>query len=335
MRLPQIEIVRPYPLVVPRRDAGFLGPMHPLTLREQIAPNSGDVFPLIDSRTRYWRYFLLIGPSPRWQAHPTIGRRLLAVVRANISGDRARRGVGARLYNQLKDRGRIASSKDLNALSRGFRQQYGPAVRRFWDKAGSSNVLVAASQRIKASAGMDGFFEYDCSGLPDGRARKAFHRAICAQSPEATELADLLARPEFGWNLDRALAKVRRSTFSNLRTRQIALAWSLLRALFRLPTGGTSVDDDDDHGEGTIDEASSESLRALAHASLGAIKDGVAAALPEKWRTDIRLLLETALSAAIFKPPLAPPHLPVGQSRQRLFPDMRLRTFAYLLSRTA
>jgi len=129
------------------------------------------------------------------------------------------------------------------------------------------------------------------------------------------------------------LAKVRRSTFSNIGTRQIALAWSLLRALFRLPISGMPEDDEGDFAEGTIAEA--EALRALAHASIDAIEDGVAAALPEKWRTEIRILLECALSAAIYKPPLASPHLPVGQSRQRLFPDMRLRTFAFLLSRTA
>src|SRR5271157_3736937 len=93
----------------------------PLELKNRIAGDlAGKVLPLLDSRTRYWRYYLLIGPHPTW-AHRSLGNRLLRIVRRNrgTKDQRATRGIGSRLFNRCYlDLGRRPNDPELKRLVR-------------------------------------------------------------------------------------------------------------------------------------------------------------------------------------------------------------------------
>lgn len=315
--------------------------LHPLALREALASGlDRQVFPLLDTRTRYWRYYLLIGPKPRWTL--ALGKRLIAVVRANIDGQRARRGAGARLWNRCVDLGRRPTEKELRTLVRSFRSQYSVAAGEFWRLAETDSgfpTLASAARRLKRHKAYRGFFDTGAlSNNPDGHARRVFHRLIRNQSDGAAEFARLFARHAYSvwW----ALAAVKASTLKRTESRRIALAWSLLRSLYRLPwmtvgQDGEDADDDGDAEEALGDRELADLYLRLATCALASLQREVDGQLTSTAVARIEELLRAALREPDYRQPLVPPLLEPGQKVQRLFPDLRLQAFARLLEQTA
>lgn len=336
IRQDHIAIVVPVhraPLPIPRL-AGKLDQIAPLPLREMIAGAlAAAALPLLDSRTRYWRYYLLIGPSPQWRPQ-ALGQKLLSIVRQNIESERARKGIGSRLYNRSRlDGQRRASVRELRRLVNGFKSQYGAAAKRFWDKAkshSSYSTLLRASQLLRSATDLRGFFESNMPTLADGHARAAFHRLMIHQTPVAEDLAPVLLRGDSVWQ---ALAKIKRTSIQLDDSRRLILAWILLVVLFTTKPSivdrpHRQLEDDADIGEQP--DGSLAGLACVARNMLAACVFELDAVT----RSRLLELLDSALVRKPYTPPVALAARDDDGSRRRLFADLRLSSFHRLLEAT-
>lgn len=327
---------------VPLRRPSWVGQLvdrdalHPQNLRHHIIDPGVErkAFPLLDSRTRHWRYFLLIGPRPRWTA--SLGNRILQIVRRNISspGGRATRGVGAHIYNRIRDRRRRPSPKDLLAVAERLRDTYGSAAQAFWQAAKTDrgyDILVEAADRLRRDSAFEGFFVRQ--GSPAGWARSAFYRIMARQSPEAEEFARLFARRKYCDIWD-SMSRVKRGTLRSRQARLIALSWCLIRCLYEVGVEPSEYEDDDEWDELWSDQ-SFEEMRRLAKAALRMSTEPEAIkVLPNDTLVQIRQHLRTAIKRKKYRAPLQKPEVPAYQMRQNLFPGFRLFAFNELLKGT-
>ena len=73
----------------------------------------------------------------------------------------------------------------------------------------------------------------------------------------------------------------------------------------------------------------------IARSAIRGLKAGVAPNLPTRARSSIIALLRASMGKDYYVPPLPPPPLKAGRSRQIVYRDLRLSSFALLLRRTA
>lgn len=326
----EVTAVAPVRLVRPPNDTAR-DSLHPLALRSLIAPRlDRQVFPLLDTRARYWRYYLLIGPTPRWSAVKAIAERLLRVVRHNIEGDRARRGFGSRRFNRFRDLGRPPSAGEVRGLVRDFRTQYGRAAANFWNAASNDrgyDALANTASRLRRATSFDGFFE----SAGDASARRIFHRIIRHQTSAAEEIYRVLKRQEFdAWE---SVARLSLNSLKSEEAKRLILAWSILRSLYSDARREGAEGEEVAAGSNPGDDA--EIVARIARIALRFLAGGVAPELDPMIRLQITRELRSALSQPPYRPPRQTPELPRGQSIQRLFPDLRLSSFAGLLAQTS
>lgn len=343
MNRPAITIVAGCPCIPLPRQSSDSGtdPLDPLSLKMVIASDRAtEQLPLIDSRTRYWRYYLLLGPSPS-QAYRTLARKLLAIVCHNAqAGARATKGVGSRLFNRLADRRRQPFDSELRRLARNFRVQYGPAAARFWQRAKERSgqagyrVLFDASRRLRNATRFEGFFDTRMPSLSDGHARNAFHRILRTQSETAADLYGLMIRAPTS-SLGSALAGTRKSTLTTDDGRRLVLAWALLVSLFDLkapPAPGLHSASDNDEEEEEDDDASGIDA-SLARAALILLRAGVASS-DLGLRATIEAMLRDSLESPVYRSPIHVSSRGDDGRRRRLFADLRLSSFRRLLLAT-
>jgi len=331
----EILLVSPVPDIAPRGTKQEVrGALHPLVLREAIVGGrEREVFPFLDSRTRYWRYMFLEGPRKRKDL--VLGRHLLRIVAKNSSGS-ARRGIGRNTYNDQLFSGRKVSKKKIRAVAQAFRLQYGAAAKRFWKYAKRDSAV--SSLREMASFVIQGrydpcFFEEHSLDRKDGQVRRIFRRILRRQSKSAREFAKVLKRKRVGYEVREAISTLKASTLKLDETKRITLAWALLRCLYRSEELDLSLEQARDSAP--TSEPAEDVLAALAQVSLRELEEGTAPELATPVRKMLTGYLESALSSKHYTPPLAPPTIPGNQERQILFPDLRLSAFARLLQQTA
>ena len=304
----------------------------PLALRELIAGKlASSEFRLLDSRTRYWRYYLLIGPAPRWKPQ-ALGQKLLSIVRQNIDRERAIRGVGSRLYNRTRlDAQRAPTVRELRRLVAGFKAQYGAAARNFWKAAkqeAAYPVLERASRALRDGSNYSGFFDREMEVIRNGHARSAFNRLQVQQSETAKEIARVLMR---GISVSHALSMIKRSTLRLDSSRRLALVWTLLATLFRttdaIPQVPTRRREDDEDDEALGDQV------ALARIASDLLKQ-YDFGLDAVFRNRLRDLLTSALEGNPFVEPIVVAARDGDGTRQRLFADLRLSSLHRLLEAT-
>jgi len=226
-------------------------------------------------------------------------------------------------------------------LAQGFREQYGAAVGAFWKEAKHTGhgyeVLREASRELRSRNKFAGFFEEKLRGFNDGWARNAFHRIIRDQTEQAAEFADHLRLNN--WSVMEALVKVRPSTFKHDESKRLALAWALLRTLFKEHRPfAPALEPDDEDGDVKEEDTSRDNdvLSELAEVALKLLGAGVGGNLLfATERRKIVELLKAARKERPYQPPLPTPPLPPAQRKQRLFADLRLNSFGRLLRQTA
>ena len=321
----------PAPLEGRRAPEGLLAPM---ILRNAIAGSrQREVLPCLDSRTRYWRYYLLFGRTPRWHS-AVLARRLWRVVRLDASGGGRPRGLGRRLYDRQQARagGTRLPARTARKIGESARRQYSAANRRFWELAEQVNRLgvlsVASENTRRPDAANDFFAEYPKGG--EGHAANAFAAVLRAQSAAAGELANLLLRHD---SVAEAVAHVGWSTIRHGDGPRLVLAWALLWALFQV-TG--EVDDEptddqaDDDREPLPNAAEMESAAKVALMYLAKGIGGLEA-------THARMIsqrLRDALAHGVYRPPVKVEARTDAGTRRRLSADLRLTAFQRLLHAT-
>ena len=308
----------------------------PLRLKTLIAGDlASQHLRLFDSRIRYWRYYLIIGPLPRWRSG-ALGQKLLRIVRDNCQpGQRARRGVGRDLYNRCKfDLHRPPTIRETKRLVRVFRSQYGAAARRFWEHAMKDHgrdVLLAATRQLRRPTSCSGFFSKRMKAVADGHARRTFHRLLLTQSEVAQELGHLVLRSQ---SVASALAKVKSATLLQEDAQRMVLSWLLLSLLYqedtdvRTTTERRLTDEADDETQQLAD-----CEKQLVRVALAYLKKGVDG-LDRIVRDQIVRYLRHASSHSPYRAPIRVSPLNTDGSRRRLFADLRLTTFRSLLRST-
>jgi hypothetical protein len=317
-------------------DSGERWP-HPRTISNLFDVDDAAHFPLLDSRTRYWRYYLLFRPGDGRQTRQALGRVLHCAIRANDPQRTAEattgrlRGVGRGLY---EPRRHLTPRQEVRVAER-FRSDYGTAVKRFWKSIdGSSNehLFVEAGARWRAS--QLGFFENAPMG--DGHARNAFHRLLETQSPVAQEFAPLLLKDDFSdlWALK--VSRVGWASFSSNEARRVFLARCLPLVLFRRPVGDPSDLDDDEESE--REQGFTDWLRPLAETCVRFLTHRTASAIRGRMTapqaSELVATLRAALRRRQFEEPFPAPQRRPGQLLQTLFPGHRLNAFHRLLHAT-
>jgi hypothetical protein len=293
-----------------------------------------DVFPYVDSRTRSWRYYLLIGPRRGSWSHPGIARRLLNIVKANTP----RRGLGRNLLSKYERLGKRIPDQRLKGLGARFFTEYGVASN-FWEHVKVSGDGRAALERASGAvrratqAEYHGFFD-EGKGSSFPWARKAFHRIIRVQSDESKEIARILYRN--GWDVRLATTTLNFQKVKSDPVRRLFLTWALLPALYE----NLSFIDFEDEEAGAAPVSADNGLAELARAAIRGLSVGLKPDLDPRTREKLVALLRVALAKArrnkgVYRPPLTAPPLPPGQTRQRVFADVRLSSFARLLRSTA
>jgi len=336
----EITIVSPIQHQCPYKQYGLddnVNDIHPSIIRDALAGGlDREMFPLLDSRTRYWRYYLLIGPQVQWRNYIGIGQKLYRIAKQNRNSEtkRVTKGIGRKLVNKCTDERRQPKRKELKKIGKAFRQYYGSTVTAFWEKTKEKDYksygkFNEASKKLKKANDMVGFFNVDNMDYMQGEGfiRRSFHRIISSQNHE---IERLLKRK--GYDLWEAIASIRDSSIKNNETLRMILAWALLRILYGKEVftdkSNEGVDNENDH----IDEVL---LRRIANKILRLIKHkDLWGKLDENIIRQIELHIKNALKNKIYMPPLPIPRLPVGQKRQRLFSDMRLSAFNDLLRQT-
>ena len=318
------------PLPPPERGAeSQAAGLTPLELRDILTRGlAAKALPYLDSRTGYWRYYLVRGPGTNWRSDVSLGRKLLAIGRQNrgvegpIDSSRiAARGYGRNLRNRKP--GRAA----LIRLSKRFDSDYAVAAE-FWERARSRGhdfrSLRIASGKVRAASGrgLKKFFAPDM--WCDGNAKAAFHRVISSHPPEARQLATHLRRN--GWAPATLIAGMTTRKWKALLpdNARILIAWAILWGLFRDQKQPIEPDP----------------LRTqVARAAVRGLQAGVENQLPAALRGRIIELLRATIRGATrgrpYVPPLLPPPPEDDQSRTILYADLRLTSFARLLQRTA
>jgi hypothetical protein len=331
-----ISIVAPIKHQCPyqRQDLnGRLRGLHPAIIRDALAGGlDRAMFPLLDSRTRYWRYYLLIGPQARWGNYNGIGWKLYRIAKQNRKTERVTRGIGKNLVNRCSDLGRGPKREELVKLGKLFRQYYGSTVESFWDTAKKLNCyrkLYEVSRKLQIATAVVGFFDLDNMDytVGEGFVRQSFHRILLNRN---NEIARLLKRK--GYYLWEAIASSRYNSFSGDDPRRMILAWALLRVLYgkEIIIDPSNADD-----ESEDDEVDSDLLRRIALTALQLLKhNNLWGNLDENNIRQIEFHIKSALKNKPYVPPLPVPPLAVGQKRQRLFSDMRLTAFNNLLRQT-
>lgn len=302
----------------------------PMPLKTAISKGiERDAFPYVDSRTRYWRYYLLLGRKPNPKSTVALGRRLIMIAKENG------RGIGRNLFSLHHKQNKSIKNKSYKRLASRFLSEYRVA-KDFWRYAERSNdglvPLAAASAKVRAAtiAESRGFFRKD-GPLRLGHARNAFHRIIREQSPSSQELAKLLDLKKM--NLTEVVLS---ANFSKLSEELgcMLLVWALLPALYRnLQIADLEEDVEEDQPEGA------KELAELANVAIRGLKAGRGSDLDAVTRERLIQLLREARARATrtglpYSPPLKAPPLQPGRKRQRLFADLRLSSFARLLSST-
>ena len=309
---------------------------NPLRLKDLIAgKRASQALHLFDSRIRYWRYYLLIGPSPRWSK--SLGIKLYRIVRDNLQWrSRAQRGVGRDLFNRCKfDRCRKPNDRELLTLVRTFKSQYKQGAQSFWEYAQNkirSDVLLTASRQMQHATNYRGFFAKSMQTVPDGRARRAFHRLLLTQSNAANELGRLVLRSA---SVTDALAKIKPGTLHDEDARYMVLSWLLLSLLYLedtvapISTGrhSSAEPDEDETGELYGYE------RQLVRVALGYLNQGVDGLDVSLCRRIVEYL-KHASKYAPYRAPIRVSPLNIDGSRRKLFADLRLTTFRNLLRST-
>lgn len=328
---------------------------HPRVISNLISVDDPQHFPLQDTRTGYWRYFILRGPKKHLSRRQLagLGKLLLRVLRDNTrQPNQSRpRGIGGLQYNRKTRANEKISSRLQLQWARRMETTYRTVTIALWDEAkadGSAWTEFIRLHRAFRKGGLTGFFaEEPMQTHRDGRARAAFHRLIRNQRPRtggdtanvAADFARLLRRrPKrsvvqicagAGWN-----------SFSSDAARRVFLARWLPWVLFRMPDQVSSYGDDGEDGDDPAarNPEFTEMQRKLARACLNLLTQGGARVRGKLSATQASQLVRL-LSAAIrrgrhFEEPLEAPPLPPGQSIQTLFPGLRLDAFARLVRST-
>lgn len=293
----------------------------PQELRARLSAKlASQVFPILDSRTRYWRYYLLIGPRQQWGA-TSLGPRCFRILRDNPGGNR---GIGRRLK-------RWPGSKAHRAVVKSLKTQYGPAVKRFWQVVSDSRRdggLLAASERIRTGS-LRGFFD----SKSDLHARRSFHRMLRTQTGEAGMLAGAFLRKE---SLHEAVLEAMSRSRLSEPVRRVLLTYAILRCLYQPPDARSRalglLDDDDDDVDSAADSAA---LGRMARVALRWLREGRIAALAPPERARLRgYLLSGFISGGTYIPPLPSPSPRRNRDRINVFAGLRLGAFHRLLRST-
>jgi len=332
---PRVSVLKPSPLQKPPGDEEQrpVDITDPVPLKNAISGGlERDVFTLVDSRSGVWRYYLLLGPRSGQWTNIGLGRRLVTIAKASKGG------IGRNILLRYDGRVGKVPRAQLEALGKRLKTVYRVATD-FWLKAKSDpayGVLVKASARVRR--GEDGrdeaFFDEGADG-PDGWARRAFHRVLTdAQSAEAKKLARLLRGS--GWDVFALLYKVDFESISK-GAGKLLLTLALTRALFRKEEEPLSEEDSEEMGAVSADDWVDPRV---VRAAIRGLRADLGTGLDDRTRERLIHLLREALKRCnrgreAYVPPLLPPPLLPDKSRQRVFADVRLSTFARILAATA
>ena len=329
--------------------------LHPLTISNLIVEDDPQFFPLLDSRTRYWRYFVLRGPKEKLtpKGLRSLGRLLLRVLHGDARDPRGgrSRGIGALDFASKARAGKKVGPRDQTSWARRLERAYRSAALAFWGAAKADarawEPLLRLHRALKHGR-LDRFL--DSSAMPahgDGRARRAFfllmrdQRAadgVAAEAVAADYARLFLRRPD--WDVFAVLADAGWSSFATDAARRVYLARCLPRVLFRLPTQARVHDVEDDDGEEAVAGgiALAEVQRKLAKRCRKFLERGAERVRGRLTAVQVvrivRLLSGALRSKPSYEEPLEAPPLPPGQSLQFLFPGLRLDSLARLLRDT-
>lgn len=314
---------------------------HPRTVSNLLDVDDAANFPLLDSRTRYWRYYLVHRSGDGRQDRRSLGKLLHNVLRANDPrrvhdlDSRRLRGVGRGLYERKRNLGPRGELK----VADNFKSAYGTAVGRFWERVEASNssrIFDQAGARWRRSP--RGFFDPDAQR--DGHARNAFHRLIKDQSPVAKQFANLLLKDESGndlWAL--ASARAGWSSFETSEARRVYLARCLPMVLFKQPASAGSFEDEDaDDQREAAPQQTTDWLGPIAETCLRFLThkrvDTIRGRLNDAQVSELKVRLKAALNRSRFEEPYPAPARRPGQLLERLFPGHRLLAFHRMLHDT-
>lgn len=333
--------------------------LHPAEISKRIVASDPEFFPLLDTRTRYWRYFILRGPHEKLSRteKERIGRLLLRVLADNSEAatERRRKGIGGGDFQRHGERkGNVGPRVRLRWVRR-LEIAYGRKAHAIWEAARAESAGAyqhfMRARRILQKGSLDGFLYRSLKGRRDGRARGAFRRLLLRQTPTpegggacvAMDFARLFMRRSRDGTATWALAHAKWGTFQTDEARRVFLARVVPWVLFRRPDQRSIYDAED--AEDADDTANVLANPEFAKLQLTLAKTCVAffrrggdrvrgdLTMPQVARI-VALLKSAIRSGKRYEEPLPAPPLPAGQRLQFLFPGLRLDAFWNLLQDT-
>lgn len=315
-----IAPVAPFPRLtprVPRREVS--ADLEPAIVRHFVIRGvQRAAFPFIDSRTRYWRYFLFLHPT--FRSDRVIGKRLHRVLRDNPG----RRGVGRRIVDTST--AAISRSTRLR-LTRLLRRDYGSAASRLWNDPGAvrSRSLRSCARSLRRGA-LDEFF----GARQDRRAMAEFRNLMVAQSDAARCFS---RRWRMGMSTSAVVLACTRLRSVPADLRQLMLGWAVLRTTFRWSDRAKAFGSEDTEEADDWQVEDEPTLRSLARWVIRELRHPTSVGLPTRSAGMIIRLLQRSLAAEPFRAPV-PVSVPVQKTRVSVFSDLRLSAFRRLLEGT-
>lgn len=257
------------------------------------------MLPFVDTRARYWRYYLLLAPGRKIN----IEKRLQKILKKTSKG--------------------IGSRKKVKKLETILNKDYRTAASNFWTTNGDGTLLRKA--RLFRSRGLLDFFFHK----KNDDLQKRFHKALKDQSPELSKF--LLHKKNHGDDiLFNAVINSPSLGIKSIDVKKLMFSWALLQSLYEI------IDfNDDDDDENKVDDKNYY-LSNLAKTCLEYIKKStpVTGELSDKQITYIRNLLEHAISQQDYSPPIKISSKKSDGTKRRVFSSFRLRIYTRLLMDT-
>lgn len=343
MTLPLIELVGNVPrdgLPIPD-DAAFADDLaNPATVREALGSQrvASKILPCIDSRARYWRYYLFAAPGHGRK--PDLGRLLFEVLRQ--TPNESRRGVGRLIYRSANEKW----SKSLGRnLEEAYLTAYRTATNAFWNAyqvaSPGFKVLHERAVKFRRSEQYDNFFPHVSPGVNaaiDRQLRKSFHKRLIAFRPSLGQ-----ALVNYRFDLDELAAHAPHEPQLLREDKHLILTYTVLKALYRIEEPAVPLDKHKNTGDISdedleFDEDMPENtdLRPLALSALQLLKNKLGDGLSKPLRMSILRHLDSALrQPGEYQPPFPVTPLDSSGRRRRVFAGLRLRPYRFLLKMTA
>ncbi len=329
--------------------------LHPVEISKRLQGNDPEFFSLIDTRTRYWRYFILRGPNKKLSRaeRQRVSKTLHRILEHNADGPL--RGVGGIEFRRLRETKRGIGQANRDRWVRRLEIAYGTKARAMWgaaaEESDASLACFAATRLALLRKPMHGFFDRKLKSHVDGRARALFRRLLVQQAASlelsvAEDFANLFRRHPNDSVFD-ALGHAKWGTFKSEAAVRVFLARVVPWVLFRIQDqrsiyvhAATSEDDNEAIDVapviGTPEFAASQ-LK-LARLCIHFFKKGGAALhghlSPAQVTRIVGLLKAAVRNGKAYEEPLTAPKLAPGKTIQTLFPGLRLSAFKTLLNDT-